>query len=230
MTTSAHTPNLRIPFCTGRTPGRPVYRIRIFIEQRTRRGGRPRPPVPVSLRAVNHRRRGRLSWRPANSMAAKPQPFEWGVWGIRRCVGPAGCPARTGCDVRNAADSVRAFPRGSPHRGRGPCVVVLRGSPEGGKYESPPLVAFSLLLLFSLWRPKERKANHRPPVRRTPYTPHRGEAFRSISASAGTAPPPRRRPAWPKRPCRPRRWCPPGCGWTSCRWRRRPPTPAPAGS
>ena len=226
MTTSAHTPNLRIPFCTGRTPGRPVYRIRIFIEQRTRRGGRPRPPVPVSLRAVNHRRRGgrprppvpvslravnhrrrgRLSWRPANSMAAKPQPFEWGVWGIRRCVGPAGCPARTGCDVRNAADSVRAFPRGSPHRGRGPCVVVLRGSPE------------------------ERKANHRPPVRRTPYTPRRGEAFRSISASAGTAPPPRRRPAWPKRPCRPRRWYPPGCEWTSCRWRRRPPTPAPAGS
>ncbi len=202
MTTSAHTPNLRVPFRTGRTPGRPVYRIRIFIEQRTRRG--------------------RLSWRPANSMAAKPQPFEWGVWEIRRCVGPAGCPARTGSlyemrrkfmgrrgrrPVRRCRKApVRAFPRGSPHRGRGPCVVVLRGSPE------------------------ERKANHRPPVRRTPYTPRRGEAFRSISASAGTAPPPRRRPAWPKRPCRPRRWCPPACGWTSCRWRRRPPTPAPAGS
>ena len=112
---------------TSRIPERPPYNLvgaassggppnsrKAFL--RRRRGGRPRPPVPVNLRAVNQRRTGRRPRRPTIQISGKAATFlrramrEFEGTGrlerrplrvcFKKCIGnstrgPAGCPART---------------------------------------------------------------------------------------------------------------------------------------
>ena len=52
------------------------------------------------------------------------------------------------------------------HIGAAAPVWSVKEGVQRGEIEIPPLVSFSLLLLFPFWKPKKGKANPRPPLRR----------------------------------------------------------------
>ena len=68
---------LRYTHPYGPDTGRPACRIPYFIVQRTRRGGRPRPPVPVNHRAVNRRWTGRPVSGPYKSVRINRCEIRW---------------------------------------------------------------------------------------------------------------------------------------------------------
>ena len=156
--------------CRGRLPARPKHRTVEFpngppyflahFEQRTRTSrtpvgpciefpnifrympyGPPGEAAPTrSFDGFSGNSVGRRGRRPVQRLKEKPGSRH--AW-----ESPFPVPA-----------APRAIPWGSPHRGRGPCVVVFkRWGPGEGKNEIPPLVSFPLLFLFSFWKSKRRK-------------------------------------------------------------------------
>ncbi len=148
-----------------------------------------------------------------------------GFAGIRYTGRPGVRPVRKGS--RRAWEKDR-LPRQSPC-GRSPGVLhigaaapvwsFLKGGVQRGEKAKAPLwFLFLFCCLFSFWKSKRRKANHRPPIRRTTLFPPPGQGVKSPASRQRSCQRWLRRHPASARPCR-RPWRSRACR-RPCRRRR----------